>query len=204
MPRTSFRQFATASLASALLAVSLPVIASAQTAPPSQWLRFTVDTVKPDMVQEYEGYKKQLAAAYKKAGQPIYAVLTNFAGQPERIHDRDFVMKFGDMDGPNPVAKAMGEEAFANLVRWREPLRDVVNPLLFAAVGRPHHRQSRLDGPVLPADAGPHCDRQERGLPGVSEERPEARPGERRRHVVSRLGIRCSAVRPGRSRPCGC
>ena len=117
MTRTTFRQFATVSLASGILAISLPAVASAQTVPAPQWLRFTVDTVKPDMVQEYEGYKKQLAAAYKKAGQPIYAVLTNFAGNRNEYTTVVFVAKFGDMDGPNPIAKAIGEEAFANLVR---------------------------------------------------------------------------------------
>jgi hypothetical protein len=117
MPGTSFRQLATASLASAILAIGLPAIATAQTAAAPQWIRFTVDTVKPDMVQEYEGYKKQLAAAYKKAGQPIYAVLTNFAGNRNEYTTVVFVAKFGDMDGPNPIAKAIGEEAFGNLVR---------------------------------------------------------------------------------------
>ena len=196
MPGTSFRQFATASLASAILAIGLPAIASAQTAPAPQWLRFTVDTVKPDMVQEYEGYKKQLAAAYKKAGQPIYAVLTNFAGNRNEYTTVVFVAKFGDMDGPNPIAKAIGEEAFANLRPWHQPLRVVVNPLFFAAVGRRHHRQAGCDRPVLPPDQGPDCDGQERGLQGLSEERTEARPGERRRRLVSRLesGVR----RPGR------
>jgi hypothetical protein len=28
-----------------------------------------------------------------------------------------FVMKFGDMDGPNPIQKALGEEAYGNLTR---------------------------------------------------------------------------------------
>jgi hypothetical protein len=117
MSRTTFRQFATASLASAILAISLPVNASAQTAAAPQWLRFTVDTVKPDMVQEYEGYKKQLAAAYKKAGQPIYAVLSSYSGNRNEYTTATFVMKFGDLDGPSPIQKALGDEAFNNLVR---------------------------------------------------------------------------------------
>lgn len=117
MSGTSFRQFATASLASAILALSLPVNASAQAAAAPQWLRFNVETVKPDMVQEYEGYKKQLAAAYKKAGLPIYAVLSSYSGNRNEYTTVTFVMKFGDLDSPSPLIKALGQEAFTNLVR---------------------------------------------------------------------------------------
>ena len=118
MPSTLFHRLGTAGLASAILVVGLPPIASAQTAAAApQWVRFTVETVRPDMVQEYDGYKKQMAAAYKKAGQPVYAVLTNFAGNRNEYTTVTFVAKFGDMDGPNPIAKAIGEEAFSNLVR---------------------------------------------------------------------------------------
>ena len=116
MPRTTFRRFATASLAAGILAISLPVNASAQTAAAPQWLRFVVETVKPDMVPEYEGYKKQLAAAYKKAGQPIYAVLSSYSGNRNEYTTVTFVMKFGDLDSPSPIQKALGNEAFANLV----------------------------------------------------------------------------------------
>jgi len=116
MSGTWFRRFATASLAAAILAIGLPVSPSAQTPPAPQWLRFNVETVKPDMVQEYEGYKKQLAAAYKKAGLPIYAVLSNYSGNRNEYTTVTFVMKFGDLDSPSPLRKALGEEAFTNLV----------------------------------------------------------------------------------------
>ena len=115
MPRTTFRRFATASLAAGILAISLPVNASAQTAAAPQWLRFVVETVKPDMVPEYEGYKKQLAAAYKKAGQPIYAVLSSYSGNRNEYTTVTFVMKFSDLDSPSPIRKALGDEAFTNL-----------------------------------------------------------------------------------------
>ena len=68
MSRHSLRRFVHSSLVAAIFAISLSAIASAQTAPQPQWLRYTIDTVKPDMVQEYEGYKKQMVVAYKKAG----------------------------------------------------------------------------------------------------------------------------------------
>ena len=117
MKRTSLRQFVTTGLATAILAIGLPVIGSAQTPAAPGWVRFTMDTVKPDMTQEYEGYKKQMAAAYKKAGLPVYAVLRNFAGNRNEYTTVTFVMKFGDQDGPNPIAKAIGDEAFGNLLR---------------------------------------------------------------------------------------
>ena len=116
MHRTRLRSFVRAGIASAILAIVLPVIGSAQGAAPT-WIRFTASTVRPEMTQEYEGYLKQMAAAYKKAGQPVYAVLTNFAGNRYEYTNVTFVMKFGDMDGPNPIQKALGEQAFANLTR---------------------------------------------------------------------------------------
>jgi hypothetical protein len=103
-------------LASAILAIVLPVLSSAQTPPAPQWLRFTVETVKPDMVREFEGYKKQLAAAYKKAGLPVYAVLSNYSGNRNEYTTVVFVMKFGDLDSPSPLIKALGDEAFRNLI----------------------------------------------------------------------------------------
>ena len=116
MSRTTIRQVVMGGLASALLALTIPSSAGAQTPPAPQWLRFTVETVKPDMVQEYEGYKKQLAAAYKKAGQPVYAVLQNYAGNRNEYTTVTFVMKFGDLDSPNVIRKALGDEAFNNLL----------------------------------------------------------------------------------------
>ena len=117
MSRTTFRQLATASVATAMLVLSLPVNASAQAPPAPQWTRVSVEIVKPDMVPEFEGYKKQLAAAYKKAGLPVYAVLSNYSGNRNEYTTVTFVMKFGDLDAPSPIQKALGDEAFNNLVR---------------------------------------------------------------------------------------
>src|SRR5260221_14612205 len=116
MNRTMLRPFSQAIIASAMIAFALPSISSAQTAP-SSWLRFTASTIKPELTQEYEGYLKQMAAAYKKAGQPVYAVLTNFSGNRDEYTNVTLVMKFGDLDGPNPIQKALGEEAYGNLTR---------------------------------------------------------------------------------------
>ena len=116
MNRTMLRPYAQRSIAWAIIAIALPAIGSGQTATPI-WIRFTASTVKPEMAQEYEGYLKQMAAAYKKAGQPAYVVLTNFAGNRFEYTTVTFVMKFGDMDGPNPIQKALGEESYSNLTR---------------------------------------------------------------------------------------
>jgi hypothetical protein len=116
MNRTLLRPFVHASIASAMIAIALPAVCVAQPAAPT-WIRFTASVVKPDMTQEYESYLKQMSAAYKKAAQPAYAVFSNFSGNRYEYTTVTFVMKFGDMDGPNPVQKALGEEAYANLTR---------------------------------------------------------------------------------------
>jgi hypothetical protein len=116
MKRTMLRLFTQAYIAWAIIAIALPAIGFGQNAAPA-WIRFTASTVKPEMAPEYEGYLKQMAAAYKKAGLPAYVVLTNFAGNRFEYTSVTFVMKFGDMDGPNPIQKALGEEGFSNLTR---------------------------------------------------------------------------------------
>src|SRR5258706_4556531 len=110
MNRSMLRSFAQATFVAAMIAIALPAISSAQTAAPT-WIRFTASTIKPEMTQEYEGYLKQMAAAYKKAGQPIFAVLSNVAGNRYEYTTLPFVMKFGDIDGPNPIQTPLGEKA---------------------------------------------------------------------------------------------
>ena len=53
---------------------------------------------------------------YKKAGLPIYAVLSNYSGNRFEYTTVTFVMKFADLDNPSPIRKALGEEAFTKLV----------------------------------------------------------------------------------------
>jgi len=69
------------------------------------------------MRQEYEGYVKQVAGAYKKAGALFFVVYQNFAGDLNDYTTVYPIMKFAEMDGPNPLAKVLGEEAWANLQR---------------------------------------------------------------------------------------
>src|SRR5579863_8475876 len=100
MNSTMLRSFAHASIASAMFAIALPSISLAQ-APKATWARFTSAVVKPEMAQEYEGYLKQIAAAYKKAGEPLFAVYSNFTGNRNEYTTVTLLMKFGDLDGPN-------------------------------------------------------------------------------------------------------
>jgi hypothetical protein len=100
----------------AVLALSIPTAGLAQANGPT-WLRFQNTRVRPEMRQEYEGYMKQMAAAYKKTSVPFYITTQNVAGDMTEYTSVLPLMKFGDMDGPNPLLKVMGEEGLANLGR---------------------------------------------------------------------------------------
>ncbi|HME11138.1 MAG TPA: hypothetical protein VKG25_29045 [Bryobacteraceae bacterium] len=107
MPSKLHRLLAGAALASALFALPL----SAQS-----WIRVTTSGVKPENIQEYEGYVKQISAGYKKAGIPFNIVYQVLGGNLLEYTSVSPVAKFADLEGPNPLAKAMGAEAFGNLV----------------------------------------------------------------------------------------
>ena len=100
-----------------VLAASLLNLCMAQNTQNPGWIRVNVSKVKPEMAQEYEGYMKQISAANKKSGALFFVVYQNFAGDQTEYTSVLPVMKFGDLDGPNPVAKVMGEESYANLIR---------------------------------------------------------------------------------------
>ena len=69
------------------------------------------------MRQEFEGYLKQLMAAYRKAGTSSFLTLDTFAGDTTEYTTVVPVMKFGDLDGPSVVAKVLGEAGWARLSR---------------------------------------------------------------------------------------
>jgi hypothetical protein len=100
-----------------VFAASLLNLCVAQNTNNPAWLRFTVSKVKLEMTQEYEGYIKQITAAYKKSGVPFFVVYQNFAGDQSEYTSVLPIMKFGDLDGPNPIAKTIGEEGYSNLIR---------------------------------------------------------------------------------------
>ena len=103
-------------IATAVLALSIPTAGLAQANGPT-WLRFQNTRVRPEMRQEYEGYMKQIAAAYKKTSVPFFITTQNVAGDMTEYTSVLPLMKFGDMDGPNPLLKVIGEEGLANLGR---------------------------------------------------------------------------------------
>jgi hypothetical protein len=103
-------------IAAAVLVVSIPTLCSAQSNGPT-WLRFQTTRVRPEMRLEYEGYMKQIAASYKKASVPLFVTYQNVAGDMTEYTSVLALMKFGEMDGPSPLIKTLGEEALGNLVR---------------------------------------------------------------------------------------
>jgi hypothetical protein len=82
-----------------------------------RWTDSTTTKVKPEMRQEFEGYLKQLMAAYKKAGTPSFLTLETFAGDTTEYTTVVPVMKFGDLDGLSVVIKVLGEVGWERLSR---------------------------------------------------------------------------------------
>jgi hypothetical protein len=68
------------------------------------------------MRQEYEGYMKQVAAAYKKARVSLFVVYQNVAGNLNEYTSVLGMTKFAEMDGTSPLVKSLGEEGSANLL----------------------------------------------------------------------------------------
>jgi hypothetical protein len=66
---------------------------------------------------EFEGYLKQLVAAYKKAGTRWVLTLETFAGDKTEYTTVAPVMKFGDLDGPSLFASILGEAGWQRLSR---------------------------------------------------------------------------------------
>jgi hypothetical protein len=116
MIKTYTRYALKTGIAAAILAVSIPALCSAQDKGPT-WLRFQTTTIKPEMRQEFEGYVKQVAAAYKKAGVPLFVVYENVAGNLNEYTSVLGIAKFAEMDGTSPLVKSLGEEGSANLLR---------------------------------------------------------------------------------------
>jgi len=115
MTKTHARKLIKSGIAMAVLAISIPTVCTAQTNAPT-WLRFQTTRVKPEMRQEYEGYMKQIAAAYKKTSVPFFITYQNVAGDMTEYTSVLPLMKFAEMDSPPPLIKTLGEEAFGNLL----------------------------------------------------------------------------------------
>jgi hypothetical protein len=82
-----------------------------------RWTDSTTTKVKPEMRREFEGYLKQLIAAYKKAGTLWFLTLETFAGDTTEYKTVVPIMKFGDLDSPSVVIKVLGEAVWERLSR---------------------------------------------------------------------------------------
>lgn len=92
-------------------------VCSAQSDVQPRWTGTTTTKVKPDMRQEFEGYLKRLLAAHKKAGTLWFLTLETFAGDTTEYTTVVPIIKFGDLDGPSPVTKVLGEAEWERLSR---------------------------------------------------------------------------------------
>jgi hypothetical protein len=91
--------------------------AAPQAAPPSQWLVITQVIVKPEMVAEFQNFMKNTTnPALKKGGVKWREVWqsTNYAGDAFEYVIVTQFDKFAELDGPNPLEKALGAQGFAD------------------------------------------------------------------------------------------
>jgi hypothetical protein len=101
-------------LAAAITAAfSLASLAQSSTQP--AWISITSTKVKPDMQAQFEGYLKQVMAAYKKGGTPWFLTLQTFAGDTTEYTTVVPVMKFADLDGPAVPAEVLGQKGWESL-----------------------------------------------------------------------------------------
>ena len=109
--------FLSATVLVASISASFSNVCVAQSDVQPRWTDSTTTKVKPEMRQEFEGYLRQLMAAYKKAGTPSFLTLETFAGDTTEYTTVVPVMKFGDLDGPSVVIKVLGEAGWERLSR---------------------------------------------------------------------------------------
>ncbi len=104
-------------LSATVLVASFSGVCFAQSDVQPRWTDSTTTKVKPEMRQKFQGYLKQLMAAYEKAGTPWFLTLENFAGDTTEYTTIVPVVKFGDLDGPSVVVKVLGEVGWEHLSR---------------------------------------------------------------------------------------
>jgi hypothetical protein len=69
------------------------------------------------MRTEFEGWQKQMTAAYKKAEVPSRIVLQTVMGDLFEYVTVTPLAKFADMDGPSPLERAVGKDEAATVLR---------------------------------------------------------------------------------------
>jgi hypothetical protein len=104
-------------LSTTVLAAGLANICFGQGPAAPAWTDSTTTNVIPGMRREFEKNLKQLMAAYKKAGVPWFLTFETFAGDTTEYTTVTPVMKFGDLDGPSAVLKALGDAGWERLSR---------------------------------------------------------------------------------------
>jgi hypothetical protein len=96
--------------------LGLAMLANAQTKNdgPELMLVFSYK-VKPEMRAEFEAVQKDVTAAFRKAEVPSRMVMQTVLGDMNEYVTVTPLPKFAAMDGPTPVARAIGEEQAAKL-----------------------------------------------------------------------------------------
>jgi hypothetical protein len=102
-------------IAGALSVASFAKCGTHPALPQPAWVITTTTKVKPHMRGQFEGYLKQVIAAYKKSGTPWFLTLETFAGDTTEYTTVVPVMKFGDLDGPSVPAAVQGETGWERL-----------------------------------------------------------------------------------------
>jgi hypothetical protein len=83
---------------------------------PAPMIRVLRSTVRLGHMDDYMNLiKNEVAPAYKKAGFKTYIVITPALGSADVISGAP--MSWADMDGPNPLAKALGQDGSAALIK---------------------------------------------------------------------------------------
>jgi hypothetical protein len=113
----SKQAFLSATVLIASFSASFSSVCFAQSDVQPRWTDSTTTKVKPEMRREFEGYLKQLMAAYKNAGSLWFLTRETFAGDTTEYTTVVPVMKFGDLDGASVVVKALGEGGWKRLSR---------------------------------------------------------------------------------------
>jgi len=100
-----------------VLTLTLGLPAFAQTTPPPEWSLVTSTQIKLEFRQEYEAIQKELSAAYKKAGSASRVVVQTLLGDYAEYISITPITKLGDLDGPSPSVRALGEAASQKLLK---------------------------------------------------------------------------------------
>jgi len=104
-------------LAAVIIAVAFSTGSLAQSSEQPGWINITTTKVKPEMRAQFEGYLKQVMAAYKKGGTPWLFTLETIAGDTTEYTTLVPVMKFADLDEPPAPAGVLGQERWESLSR---------------------------------------------------------------------------------------